>query len=188
MLLLFLESDTSLQWLPIVGGGIFTLLGILVTYFLARPKTNADATHILAQTNTILATRLNTVTKELDETAQHIPYWTKTLEASIKHRDELKATIALLEAKIQDREDRIEQLTEDIAKEPLGHHTVQELTGLAESIIDNISHIYFIPAGDLTASEQSYIRRFGEIKNSSQKMMEKLKDGVQPRLLPDTED
>jgi len=186
-MLLFFETDTP-QWLTIVGGGIFALLGIIVTYFLSRPKSNADAAHILAQTNAILATRLNTVTKELDETAQHIPYWTKTLEASVKNRDELKATIAELEEKVHEKDDRIEQLTTDMAKEPLGQHTVEELTELAESIVENISHIYFIPAGELTDSEHSYIRRFGEIKNSSRQMIEKLKDGVQPHLLSDTED
>lgn len=178
MLLLFFETDTP-QWVPIVVGGLFTLAGILITYFLARPKAHADATHILAQTNTILATRLNAVTKELDETAQNIPYWTKTLEASVKHKEELKATIALLEAQIQDKNDAVEKLTDDLAKEPLGQQTVDELIDLAEGILENISHIYFIPAGELTDSEHSYIRRFGEIKASSRKLIETLKpDGV----------
>lgn len=180
LFLFFADVDTSI-WLPVVGTGVFGIIGIIVTYFLARPKTNADAAHILAQTNSILATRLKAATEELDEIAKNIPQWKQALEHAEKKSDELGDKCEQWESCLSDKQAEIDRLTAELERarhsEPLGPATISHLTALAEGIVENIGHIYFVPADDNPSeSDVGYIRRFKEIRSSCKQILETLKN------------
>ena len=173
MFLLFAEIDTQ-GWLPVISGVLGIVATGLVAYFISKRKNNADAAHILAQTNGLLAAQNKNLVVELAEVGANIPHWRKTLEQSAQKNAELRAAAKYWEECALDKQEQIDVLKEELARVPLGAATVKDLLTLAKSIDDHINHIYFIPTGELTESEQSYIRRFGEIRAAAKQMVERL--------------
>lgn len=116
-------------------------------------KTEADAIKVLSDVVATLAAQLRVAHNEM-------PIWTAKIAEVEKQAEHWQEEAVKLQKALFICEGR----------EPLGIETANMFRLEAESIIENIGHMSFVPTGEPTEDDLSAIRRLKSIRESAKKM------------------
>lgn len=130
------------------------------SYFYGRRNSNATASKTEADAIKILGEVVANLAAQLLVAHNEMPIW--------------MAKIAEVEKQAEHWQEESVKLQKDLTvcegREPLGIETANMLRIEAESIIENISHMSFVPTGEPTEDDLSAIRRLKEIRESAKRM------------------
>lgn len=147
--MLLFQSELPPWFVPVlvaVCSFLAAVIATLTTWLTMRPKTKADTIKVMSDASHLLAEQLKKGVVDL------------TLAMATITRIEKEKTL-------------FGRMADDAETRAAKAVAIIELLQIeAASIAENISHMSFVPTGEITKSDQSAIRRLQEIRDSAERM------------------